>query len=38
MRELEANNDREWFKANRARYDEHLVAPTRALAEDLADL
>ena len=38
LRELEANNDREWFKANRARYDEHLVAPTRALAEDLADL
>ena len=24
LRELEANNDREWFKANRARYDEHL--------------
>jgi uncharacterized protein (TIGR02453 family) len=38
LRELEANNDRDWFKANRARYDEHLVAPTRALAEDLADL
>jgi uncharacterized protein (TIGR02453 family) len=38
LRELEANNDRDWFKANRARYDEHLVAPTRALADDLADL
>ena len=38
LRDLEANNDRDWFKANRARYDEHLVAPTRALAEDLADL
>jgi uncharacterized protein (TIGR02453 family) len=38
LRELEANNDREWFKANRARYDEHLVAPARALGEDLADL
>jgi uncharacterized protein (TIGR02453 family) len=36
--ELEANNDRDWFKANRARYDEHLVAPARALGEDLADL
>ena len=38
LRELEANNDRDWFKANRARYDEHVVAPTKALAEDLADL
>jgi uncharacterized protein (TIGR02453 family) len=38
LRELEANNDRDWFKANRARYDEHLVAPATALGEDLADL
>jgi uncharacterized protein (TIGR02453 family) len=38
LRELEADNDRDWFKANRSRYDEHLVGPTRALAEDLADL
>jgi uncharacterized protein (TIGR02453 family) len=38
LRELEDNNDRDWFKANRARYDEHLVAPARALAEDLAAL
>jgi uncharacterized protein (TIGR02453 family) len=38
LRELEDNNDREWFKANRARYDEHLVAPAHALADDLADL
>ena len=38
LRELEANNDRDWFKANRARYDEHLVAPMLALGEDLADL
>jgi uncharacterized protein (TIGR02453 family) len=36
--ELEANNDRDWFKANRARYEEHLVAPARELAEKLADL
>src|SRR5207247_10117399 len=28
----------EWFKANRARYDEQLVAPTLALADQLADL
>jgi uncharacterized protein (TIGR02453 family) len=38
LRELEANNDRDWFKANRARYDEHLIAPTQALAEELSDL
>lgn len=38
LTELEANNDRDWFKANRARYDEHLVAPATALGEDLADL
>jgi uncharacterized protein (TIGR02453 family) len=38
LRELEANNDREWFKANRRRYDEYLVAPTRALAERLGKL
>ena len=38
LRELEDNNDRAWFKANRARYDEHLVAPGRALAERVAHL
>jgi uncharacterized protein (TIGR02453 family) len=38
LRELEDNNDREWFRANRARYDEHLVAPARALAESLDHL
>jgi uncharacterized protein (TIGR02453 family) len=38
LTELEANNDREWFKANRARYDELLVGPATALGEDLADL
>jgi uncharacterized protein (TIGR02453 family) len=38
LRELEDNNDRDWFKANRARYDEHLVGPATALGEDLADL
>lgn len=38
LRELEANNDRDWFKANRARYDEHVVTPARALGEDLSDL
>jgi uncharacterized protein (TIGR02453 family) len=38
LRELEANNDRDWFKANRARYDAHLVEPARALAERLEHL
>jgi uncharacterized protein (TIGR02453 family) len=38
LRDLEDNNDRDWFKANRARYDDHLVAPARALAASLADL
>jgi uncharacterized protein (TIGR02453 family) len=37
LRELEANNDREWFKANRARYEEALVAPARALGEELSE-
>jgi uncharacterized protein (TIGR02453 family) len=37
LRELEADNDRDWFKANRGRYDEHLVAPALALADDLSE-
>jgi uncharacterized protein (TIGR02453 family) len=38
LHELEANNDREWFKANRDRYDAHLVAPARELANQLSHL
>ncbi|HEV2785590.1 MAG TPA: DUF2461 domain-containing protein [Solirubrobacteraceae bacterium] len=38
LRDLEDNNDRAWFKANRARYDEHLVVPGRALADSLGHL
>jgi uncharacterized protein (TIGR02453 family) len=38
LRELEDNNDRDWFRANRARYDEHVVEPARALADRLRDL
>jgi uncharacterized protein (TIGR02453 family) len=39
LRELEDNNDRDWFKANRARYDNDLLAPGKALAAGpLADL
>jgi uncharacterized protein (TIGR02453 family) len=38
LRDLEADNDRDWFKANRARYDSHLLAPAKALAASLAHL
>jgi uncharacterized protein (TIGR02453 family) len=38
LRDLEANNDRDWFRANRARYDAHLVEPARDLATRLAHL
>jgi uncharacterized protein (TIGR02453 family) len=38
LRELEANNDSAWFKANRARYDTFLLAPARELAEHLTHL
>jgi uncharacterized protein (TIGR02453 family) len=38
LRELEDNNDRDWFRRNRGRYDEHLLAPARTLAEELSDL
>ena len=38
LRDLEANNDRDWFKANRARYDEYLLTPARELAERLGHL
>jgi len=38
LRELEDNNDRDWFKASRARYDAQLVEPARALADRLSDL
>jgi uncharacterized protein (TIGR02453 family) len=38
LRELEANNDRDWFRANRGRYDTDLLEPARELAAELADL
>lgn len=38
LRDLEDNNDRAWFKANRARYDDHLRGPAQALAEGLSGL
>jgi uncharacterized protein (TIGR02453 family) len=38
LRELEDNNDRDWFKANRSRYDSDLVEPAKDLAAQLAHL
>src|SRR5437667_11778179 len=38
LRDIEANNDGDWFKANRPRYDTHLLEPARALAEQLRHL
>jgi uncharacterized protein (TIGR02453 family) len=37
LEDLEANNDREWFKANRSRHQEFLVEPALALADDLSE-
>jgi uncharacterized protein (TIGR02453 family) len=36
LEELEADNDRDWFHANRARYEAHVAGPARALGADLA--
>jgi len=36
LRALKRNNDREWFKARKARYEEELRAPMIALIERLA--
>jgi uncharacterized protein (TIGR02453 family) len=38
LRELEDNNDRDWFRANRPRYDELLLAPTREMLVKLEHL
>src|SRR3954464_14121238 len=38
LEDLADTNDRDWFKANRARYDDHLVAPARELAARLSHL
>lgn len=38
LRDLEANNDSAWFRANRVRYDEFLLGPGRELAERLTHL
>jgi uncharacterized protein (TIGR02453 family) len=38
LSELEDNNDSDWFRANRARYDRDLVEPARRLAAELSHL
>ncbi|MEA2155874.1 MAG: hypothetical protein QOE11_2014 [Solirubrobacteraceae bacterium] len=38
LRDLEADNDRDWFRANRGRYDADLLAPGKALAQSLGHL
>jgi uncharacterized protein (TIGR02453 family) len=38
LRDLEDNNDSAWFRANRSRYDEYLLAPARCLADGLQQL
>jgi uncharacterized protein (TIGR02453 family) len=38
LRELEDNNDSDWFRRERHRYERDLVAPARALADKLGDL
>jgi uncharacterized protein (TIGR02453 family) len=34
--ELHDNNDRDWFKANQARYEQHVREPTRAFVRAMA--
>jgi uncharacterized protein (TIGR02453 family) len=38
LRELEANNDSDWFRANRKRYDRDVLGPARELAESVQHL
>lgn len=35
-RELDANNSREWWQVNKARYESHVRGPFRALGEEVA--
>ena len=36
LEDLQANNDREWFAANRDRYEEHLLEPALAFIDAFA--
>ncbi len=37
LRDLERNNDKTWFEAHRADYEQHILQPLRDLVSDLAD-
>ena len=37
LKDLDANNDREWFKANQARYESEVREPALDFIEDFAD-
>ncbi|MCA2011535.1 DUF2461 domain-containing protein [Cereibacter sphaeroides] len=37
LTDLKANNDRDWFAANRAHYEAHVLAPSRAFIAELSD-
>ena len=37
LTDLKANNDRDWFTANRARYEAHVLAPSRGVIAELSD-
>ena len=37
LRDLKANNDREWFAANKARYEQDLKAPALRLIQDFGE-
>jgi uncharacterized protein (TIGR02453 family) len=36
LADLRRNNDREWFAANKSRYEEHLLEPALSFVEDFA--
>ena len=37
LRDLGRHNDKAWFEAHRAEYEQHILTPLRALVNDLAD-
>ena len=37
FRELKKNNDREWFEANKQRYEDEVGAPLLTCIDDLAE-
>ena len=37
LEELDTNNNRDWFEANRQRYDKHLVEPTLSLIQTVGE-